>query len=423
MKIISFLAAWLLGSAVMATPASGPAPNLAFTDLLQAPEGAKTDWPSLRGKAVVINFWATWCVPCVAEIPLMNSLAASTDPARVQFIAADYNGEDRKKIEAFLKKHPMSAWIGLDTTRETQRGFDIHAVPVTLIVGPDGKIVHVTDNPQSLTAEQLTKLADGKKVAFGGEAKTDAKLLDQQKQAAAQAEQDKLASFKATNGRRLAATPDGTITLSEAARAPDDGLPAALARTMIWKPGRFDLLSARPADLAAQLGHTDAARVTVSGIGAGKRYNLHVDRPGMSPRALDRAIGRILSAGLGVTIKHETRATDVVLLATTEQTPSHLDPAPPAAEHSCYFLPIPPDQGVICDGGSLGDLAGALEETLNLPVLPETTVAGTITAKLAMPSTDFPLVADILTRDLGLSLTAAKRPVEMIVVKRSKQAS
>jgi len=418
------LAAWLLGSAALPALAGTPAPGLAFTDLLQAPEGAKTDWDSLRGKAVVVSFWATWCVPCVAEIPLMNALAAATDPAKVQFIAADYNGEDRRKIEAFLKTHPISAWIGLDATRETQRRFDVHAVPITFVIGPDGCIAHVTGHPDSLTGEQLTALAEGKPVIFDRAAKTNAKLVEEQKQAAAQAEQAKLVSFKATNGKTLASNPASTITLSEAARVPDDGLPADLARTAIWAPGRFDLLDARVADLVAHLGHTQAARVSVSGVSTDKRYNLHVDMPGTDQKTLERAVERIIAKGLGVTIKRDMRTTNVAILAATDETARHLDKTnPPTANTGCYFLPIPPDKSLICDGGSFADLASAVEETLEMPVLTGQAPVGHVTVKLSIPSPDLATISRLLKTEIGVMLTPAKRPVEVMIVEKAKRTS
>jgi len=397
-----FLAALLLGSIAASAATDDPAPDLAFTDLLQAPAEAKTDWASLRGKAIVLNFWATWCVPCVAEIPLMNSLAASVDPAKVQFIAADYNGEDRKKVEAFLKKHPISAWIGLDTSHETQKHFGVHAIPVTFVIGPDGRIAHVTGHPNSLTAEKLNALADGKPVAFDDAAETDAKIQDEQKQAATQAEKDKLASFMATNGKTLASNKAGTITLSEAARAPDDGLPADLARTMIWSPGRFDLLSARIADLAAHVFHTQATRVAVSGVSADKRYNLYVDMPGADAKALDRAVAKILSAGLGVTFRRQTIEKDVFILTANHP----LDGSDDTPDHYCIFLP---DKSIACESGSFDDLAVAVESALQTPVLDEKRLAGRITATL-------PATAEALSKNLGITLSPAKRPVGMVLV-------
>ena len=56
---------------------------------MQAPAGSKADWASLKGKVVVLEFWATWCSPCVASLPHLNQLVESLDPAKFQFISID----------------------------------------------------------------------------------------------------------------------------------------------------------------------------------------------------------------------------------------------------------------------------------------------------------------------------------------------
>ena len=68
------LVAGLFGTAALgAHPIKGTtAPSLETLKLLQAPLGARADWASLKGKVVVLEFWATWCSPCVASLPHLN---------------------------------------------------------------------------------------------------------------------------------------------------------------------------------------------------------------------------------------------------------------------------------------------------------------------------------------------------------------
>src|SRR5262245_37427861 len=80
-------------------------PPLQLEKVLQAPAGARASWDALQGKVVVLEFWATWCGPCITAIPHLNELADAFKDKPVQFIAI--TDEDEKVVAPFLKRKPI----------------------------------------------------------------------------------------------------------------------------------------------------------------------------------------------------------------------------------------------------------------------------------------------------------------------------
>lgn len=128
----------LLGLALTAV-AGETAPNLELHDLKGAPH--KLD--EYRGKPIVLNFWATWCVPCAAEMPLLNEMQTRYK-GRVLFIAASVDDDDMKPaVQAFIKKHQDHALtVMMGATLENLHDFGLDQVmPGTVFIDADGNIV------------------------------------------------------------------------------------------------------------------------------------------------------------------------------------------------------------------------------------------------------------------------------------------
>jgi uncharacterized protein (TIGR03435 family) len=139
-----------------------PAPPLQITQWLQAPEGFDGQWIHLQGKVVVLEFWATWCSPCVAAIPHLNQLATEFRGQDVVFFAITDDNEDR--LKSFLAKRPMEAIIGIDTDRRNWQTFGVVSIPHTVVIGKDGKVVGTTF-PENVTEATLREvLAGGKPI-------------------------------------------------------------------------------------------------------------------------------------------------------------------------------------------------------------------------------------------------------------------
>jgi thiol-disulfide isomerase/thioredoxin len=115
------------------------APNLKLHDLKGTPHTLE----DYRGKPVLLNFWATWCVPCAAEMPLLNEMQKLYQ-GKVVFIAASIDDEDMKpQIEAFIKKHQGEALtVMMGATLDSLDGFGVNqGMPGTVFIDAEGKIV------------------------------------------------------------------------------------------------------------------------------------------------------------------------------------------------------------------------------------------------------------------------------------------
>ncbi len=131
------------------------APEIELSQLLQAPQNLKRSLRSIRDKYVVLDFWATWCGPCVQSIPHLNQLAGAFEDQPVQFIAI--TEENEATVTPFLDRYPINAWVGLDHDGQTFRAFGVKSIPTTFVIGPDGRILR-RSHPMELTEAKLAGL-------------------------------------------------------------------------------------------------------------------------------------------------------------------------------------------------------------------------------------------------------------------------
>jgi thiol-disulfide isomerase/thioredoxin len=120
-----------------APPQSTAAPPSALPQASKL-DGGSIDTAALSGKIVVVNFWATWCVPCIREIPSFNKLHKDFAQQGVAVLGISMDGEDPTLIPAFLKKHPMDYPVGVgNESLNTQ--YNLDSLPVTLVFDRAGK--------------------------------------------------------------------------------------------------------------------------------------------------------------------------------------------------------------------------------------------------------------------------------------------
>jgi thiol:disulfide interchange protein len=123
-----------------APSAAAPAPAVSPFPQVTRLEGGALDTTAMNGKVVVVNFWATWCVPCIQEIPSFNKLHRELAPKGVVVVGVSMDEEGAERVQPFLKKHPMDYTVALgNETVNKQYGLD--TLPVTVVFDRTGKQV------------------------------------------------------------------------------------------------------------------------------------------------------------------------------------------------------------------------------------------------------------------------------------------
>jgi thiol-disulfide isomerase/thioredoxin len=105
-------------------------------------DGSEHHLREFKGRGMVVNMWATWCAPCVAEMPSLDALAKALAPADIAVLplSSDRGGADA--VRAWYRAHDVSALpILLDPKGAMARAFDARGIPTTVIINTAGQMV------------------------------------------------------------------------------------------------------------------------------------------------------------------------------------------------------------------------------------------------------------------------------------------
>jgi peroxiredoxin len=134
--------------------AAGPSPeNLKFR--LKTMDGRTLGPTDFAGQVVVVDFWATWCLPCRIQAQILEPLYRDYKGKGVQFLAASV-GEDEKTVRAFVKDKPFPYPVLIDPKDELSAKLGIVALPTLMVIDKQGKVTYF--QPGLADATSLRKI-------------------------------------------------------------------------------------------------------------------------------------------------------------------------------------------------------------------------------------------------------------------------
>jgi peroxiredoxin len=124
----------LVASLAWAATLSGPAPS--FT--LQSSTGEQVSLESLKGKVVMVNFWATWCVPCRQEMPHLQALYERYESLGFELLAVNVEKNNAEGARKWLEETPVTFPVLLDGNNQVSKLYKVQTMPSTVLIGRDG---------------------------------------------------------------------------------------------------------------------------------------------------------------------------------------------------------------------------------------------------------------------------------------------
>jgi thiol-disulfide isomerase/thioredoxin len=154
---------WLLVGILVASVAiasfrpSDDSPKVAPNFALENLDGERVTLSSYLGKVVVLDFWATWCKPCVKAFPGLDELVAGYDPEDVVLLVVSLDRVEQRAIDYLVENgYPTDnvLWESMEASREVKALYGVIGIPHTFVIDRQG-IIRFSGYPTKLTTEEI----------------------------------------------------------------------------------------------------------------------------------------------------------------------------------------------------------------------------------------------------------------------------
>lgn len=350
-----------------------PAPALSLNKLIGAPVPDLKSLDELKGKVVVLEFWATWCEPCVDAIPALNLLAERFRGQPLVFI--HITDESEADVREFLKTQRLLGWVAPEAGAGVFKAFRVYGRPHTVVINKAGEVASFTRGGD-LTAEGLMRLLAGRpgpEPAHEVPVSTGTGLAE---------------FYLARSASRGGAAQYGPASLEATAMR--------LEYALEWLYGRVDRFEIKPEAAPAM----SAA------------YDIRLRLPPESGARKKEFFLKGLEAALGLKAVKSEREEEVYVLRKAPGGPVNVKERRDygGAELNGAVLEV--------KGGSFSALASRLKEALRRPVLDETAAAGPYEYSFELDTAD-PKALDIQLRSqLGLRLDRLRRKITVVEISK-----
>lgn len=374
-------ACWQSGADAVELPrlSDWTAEELVVETVLDSPEQSTLSLHELAGKTIVVEFWASWCTPCVEALPDWNRIVEDLAAQDVVFLTlTDENSP--AKLRSFLAHHPVRGLVGIDRDRSLFDAFDVHRIPSTTVITPGGAVHRcLAGLPNTL---QLEAVLRGDSVTFQAD--------------------DSVTQSKTRRAEPAAKLYSVKIQPSEEPRVQRtshaSGKYHATAHTL-WQVATFAF-------------EQEGRWVTLAGDLPPERYDVDAECAGGLP-CVRSALQNALAHSFGIIGTPEDMEHDVWILnapsgGSLGSSLRQADPDnPPKAESKTDFLVL---------DTTLDHLAALLQRWLGHPVVNETGLEGSFDAVLRWRFGDSESLRAAVDEQWGLALTQDRRVIPVTVV-------